>query len=120
MKKILFIGGGGFIGSNIISDIDGESYEAHVVEPMGANLSRLDGMDVIIHRANISDIDVLTDIIDTNHIDILVHLVSTLIPGSSFEDYKEEYKNIIFPSIELMEICAKRHIKFVFFCQQKY
>jgi UDP-glucose 4-epimerase len=46
---------------------------------------------------------------------VVVHLVSTLIPGSAYDDYINEFKNVIFPSIELMEFCANEDIKFVYF-----
>ena len=101
-KTILFIGGAGFIGSNIIKRLRHDDYDIHVCEPVGANIQRLNGLDVTIHHTLLSDIDTVSSIIQHFNVDVVVHLVSTLIPGSSYEDYKEEYKNIIFPSIELM------------------
>lgn len=115
MNNILFIGGGGFIGSNIIKNLDFRKFCVHVLEPESASLSRLDGLDVVIHRCSLADIDKILDIVKGNEIFTIVHLVSTLIPGSTYEDYKSEFKNIIFPSIELMEICANMNVKFVYF-----
>ena len=115
MKKILFIGGAGFIGSNIISKLQHVDYEIHVCEPAGANMQRLNGLEVKLHHTLLSDIGSISKIIQVNDIDIVVHLVSTLIPGSTYEDYKNEYRNVIFPSIELMELCAQKKIRFVFF-----
>ena len=115
MNNILFIGGAGFIGSNLVKHIDKDKYEVHVLEPENANVSRLDGMAVKIHRCSIEDTSKISNIIDENGIDTMVHLVSTLIPGSAYEDYKNEFKHVIFPSIELMEICADRNVKFVYF-----
>lgn len=114
-KSILFIGGAGFIGSNIIRKMLHDDYEIHVCEPDGANTQRLDGFDVRLHRALLSDIEAVNNIIQDFNIDVVVHLVSTLIPGSTYEDYKKEYKNVIFPSIELMELCAQKGIRFVYF-----
>ena len=115
MRKILFIGGAGFIGSNIIRRLQHEDFEIHVCEPVGANLQRLNGLEAKVHHALLSDIERLSKIIRENEIEMIVHLVSTLIPGSTYEDYKDEYKNVLFPSIELMELCAKLKIRFVFF-----
>lgn len=115
MKKLLFIGGAGFIGSNIIRRLQQGDYEIHVCEPVGAYTQRLEGLKVQIHHAMISDIEAISKIIQDNGIDVVVHLVSTLIPGSTYEDYKNEYKNVIFPSIELMEICAQKKVRFVYF-----
>ena len=114
-RTILFIGGAGFIGSNIIRRLQHDDYEIHVCEPDGANTQRLNGLEVRLHRSLLSDIEVVNTIIQDFNIDVVVHLVSTLIPGSTYEDYKKEYKNVIFPSIELMELCAQKGVRFVYF-----
>lgn len=117
MMNILFIGGAGFIGSNLVRRFlsNGIDCQIHVVEPDNANVSRLDGLDVKLHCVNLKDFDRIKDIVVDHEIDTVVHLVSTLIPGSTYEDYLEEFKNVIFPSIELMELCAKNEVKFVYF-----
>ena len=115
MKKMLFIGGAGFIGSNLIRSIDREEYHVVVVEPEGAYTGRLDGLDIKLIQGSLDNIGFIKDCIERENIQIVVHLVSTLIPGSAYEDYKREYKNVIFPSIELMELCAQKGIRFVYF-----
>ena len=115
MRKLLLLGGAGFIGSNIIRKLQHDDYEIHVCEPVGANMQRLNGLEVKLHHTLLSDIGSIRKIIQVNDIDIVVHLVSTLIPGSTYEDYKDDYKNVIFPSIELMELCAQKKVRFVFF-----
>ena len=115
MKRLLFIGGAGFIGSSIVRNMVNKGYHIMVAEPEHANVSRLDGLEIPLYRCDLQNTQGVTGIIRDEHIDIVVHLVSTLIPGSSYDDYKNEYKNVIFPSIELMEICAKEGIKFVYF-----
>lgn len=115
MKNLLFIGGAGFIGSNLIKRLASLDFFIHVCEPKGANLDRLEGLDIMIHRFSLNEIDSLRDIIESYNIVSIVHLVSTLIPSSTYSEYKNEYKNIIFPSVELMEICAERGVGFVYF-----
>lgn len=114
--NILFIGGAGFIGSSLVKQfLTNEKYNVFVVEPEFANVSRLDGLNVKIYREALGNIDKVEKILIGNKIDIAVHLVSTLIPGSGYDDFNNEFKNMIFPSIKLMEICAKENIKFVYF-----
>ncbi|MCD8291947.1 MAG: NAD-dependent epimerase/dehydratase family protein [Prevotella sp.] len=114
--NILFIGGAGFIGSNLVKRFSSDkNYSIFVMEPENANISRLQDCDVTIFRTSLNDIESVTNIISKNRIEIIVHLVSTLIPGSNYNEYVREFKDVIFPSIELMEYCAKEHIKFVFF-----
>lgn len=117
MNNILFLGGAGFIGSNLIRTLIGRKNDikVYVLEPSFANISRLDGMEVQVFRGTLQDIDFVQSIIEANHIDTIVHLVATIIPGSTFEDYKLEYQQVIFPTIELMQFCAQKDIKFVYF-----
>ena len=114
--NILFIGGAGFIGSSLVKQfLTNEKYNVFIVEPEFANVSRLDGLNVKIYREALGNIDKVEKILGGNKIDVVVHLVSTLIPGSGYDDFNNEFKNMIFPSIKLMEICAKENIKFVYF-----
>ena len=113
--RFLFIGGAGFIGSNLIKKMDKDICHITVVEPDNAFIGRLKGEDICIQFGSLNDIEFIKDVIMKQNIQIVVHLVSTLIPGSNYDDYKQEYKNVIFPSIELMELCAKNNIRFVYF-----
>lgn len=118
MTNILFIGGAGFIGSNIIHTlIKDTEYNIFVLEPVFANTNRLVDIedDITIIRGALSDFDLLSSIIENHNISIIVHLVSMLIPGSTFEDFKREFEYVVFPTSRLMELCADKYIKFVYF-----
>jgi len=91
------------------------SLQISVLEPLFADLHRLDGMNLKVFRGELINYDFVRSVIETNDITTVVHLVSTIIPGSSFDDYKREYQNIIFPTIELMQLCAQKGIRFVYF-----
>lgn len=116
MKNVLLIGGAGFIGSNIISHLQ-EYYEVNVfaLEPEFASIHRINGLKVSLFRGEMSNIDELKTIILENRIDTIVHLVSTLIPGSNFDDYQREFTNVLYPTVRLMEFCCEQGIKFVYF-----
>ncbi len=114
--NILFIGGAGFIGSNLIKYFKKIGKDnIFALEPEFANISRLNDVDIQLYRYSISDIEEIENILISNNIDIVIHLVSTLIPSSKYEDFNNEFKNIIFPSIKLMEFCAIQKIKLVYF-----
>lgn len=114
-KIILLIGGAGFIGSNIIRCLDKDKFRILVIEPEDANISRLDGMDIEMLHGSLNHTEFINSCIERYDIQIVVHLVSMLIPGSTYEEYKREYTDVIFPSIELMEICAQKGVRFVYF-----
>ncbi len=116
MRNILLIGGAGFIGSNVISFLDkNRDCRISVLEPEFASLHRLNGVSVAVYRGEISNIDEVKSLILEQKIDTVVHLVSTLIPGSSFDDYQREFTNVLYPSVRLMEFCSEQDIKFVYF-----
>lgn len=117
MSKILLIGGAGFIGSNIVEHLlfSSQKYSIFVLEPEFASLHRIEQLPITVFRGELNNFELLKDILLSNNIDTVVHLVSTLIPGSSFDDYQKEFSNMIFPSIRLMELCSELSIKFVYF-----
>ena len=114
--NILFIGGAGFIGSSLVKRfISDEKHSVFILEPEFADISRLKDYNLTVFRSSLSNINEVKNILLTNKIEVVVHLVSTLIPGSTYDDYIGEFKNVIFPSIKLMEFCANEDIKFVYF-----
>lgn len=118
MRNILFIGGAGFIGSNLIGFFaNNPKYRIFVFEPTFANLSRLTSVEeqVTIIRGSLADFDLLKCVVEDHHINLIVHLVSTLVPSSTYEDFKREFENVVFPTSRLMELCADKGVKFVYF-----
>jgi len=114
--NILFLGGAGFIGSKLIREFcKHDDYNVFVLDP-AENISRIEGLAVKkIYKDKLSDIDAIKKILASDKIDTVVHLISTLIPGSTYADFINDLNNVVFPSIRLMEHCAQVNIKFVFF-----
>jgi len=88
MSNMLLIGGAGFIGSAIIKKMKQQNPESkiYVVEPAGANLSRLNGVDVNTFQHSLIDTPHFVEVIERNQIDTVVHLVATLVLGSNYSD----------------------------------
>ena len=114
--NVLLIGGAGFIGANLLKTfINNDAYNIFVLETPFANISKLQhfGEKITIFKGVLADYDLLQSIILDHNIDVIIHLVSTLVPGSSYDDYKREFENIIFPTVRLMGLCAEKNIKFI-------
>lgn len=115
MHNILFIGGGGFIGSSIINQLKDSESEVFVLDPNFANKSKFTNPNIRFISGSIENIDLIKQLIISRRITKIIHLVSSLIPGSDFNDYISEFKNIIIPTIKLIRICSEYNIQFVFF-----
>jgi UDP-glucose 4-epimerase len=117
-NNILFIGGAGFIGSNLIKQfIDSKMYNSFVLVSPHTNVSKLQDVEknITLFKGVLNDYDLIRSILLNYNINSLIHLVSTLIPGSSFADYKKEFDDVIFPTFRLMRLCAEKNIKFIYF-----
>lgn len=117
-KNILLIGGAGFIGASIVNRfLDDDRYNIFVLEPKKANLNRLKDIThkISIVQGDLRDTMRLSTLLKNNNIEIVFHLVSTMIPSSSLSHLQSEFNDIVIPSITLMEICAERDIKFIYF-----
>lgn len=117
MRRLLLIGGGGFLGSNLVSQFleMGIANKVSVVEPEGVSTYRLSSFPVKIYRCELKDIGALKEIISEEEIDTVVHLVSTIIPESRYGAFQQELETVITPTAQLLEYCAEKNIKFVYF-----
>lgn len=112
----MFIGGAGFIGSNIISELVKKTdYKIFVLEPALANVSRIEHLPVEMLRGSISDIDMIETVLKANNIKKIVHLASTMVPGCGYGEYKQEFENVMFPTVRLMQYCSREGIHFIYF-----
>lgn len=114
--RVLLLGGAGFIGSHLASELSlrGE-HVVSVLEPASASLERIRNLPVHLYRGALSDTQLLESVLVREDIQAVIHLVSTLVPGCGFTDFEKEFEQVVSPSIQLMEICSKRHIKLVYF-----
>lgn len=109
MANILILGGNGFIGENLIIELNkrGEQVISFDLEVPKFPLS---GVKYI--QGNFFD-DQILDVI-TNNIDIIIHAISTINPGNSNIKYMQGYQLDFIQSIKLCEIVNKKNIKMIF------
>lgn len=117
INKILFIGGAGFIGSNLIKVfIKNKRMKLFVFEHMHADLSRIDKLNGLkIIRGSLKNQMLLKSIVLENNISIIIHLASTLKPSSTYNEFAHETEDVVLPTIKLIKLCAESKILFVFF-----
>jgi UDP-glucose 4-epimerase len=117
MDRILLIGGSGFIGSNITTQLIRNNYKVFILELPGSDISIFESIpnNLKIYYGRLSDYDIIKDIINENSIDTVIHLASSLLPSSSFESYLLEFDSIIKPTIKLLQLFSDLNTKLVYF-----
>lgn len=118
MFNILLLGGTGFIGKNIIESFENESdYNLIIVS---RNTTLIDSSFFIdkkvkIILGSIKDSNFIEKIILDYKVNVVFHLVSSLIPSSSQADFYSSLDDVIVPTFKLIDFIATRDIKLIFF-----
>lgn len=107
--NILMIGGTGFLGSNCAKALR----KRHTVYCTGIPGPGIEDESFI--SLKIQETEKIISLIETKKIDVVMHLVSTLLPNSSHSDYLSDIQNIYVPTVQLVDYCSRHQVKFVFF-----
>lgn len=116
--NILFLGGGGFIGSNLIKKfLNNNAYNIYIAVPSTRNIRKFNEYydKIKIFQCSLQDTEAISLILVQHSINILVHLASNFLPNSNIEDYEKEFNNILVPTVKLIQICSTLKIKLVYF-----
>lgn len=107
-KKVLVIGGGGFIGKKVVAAFVTEGAQVSVMDMMAA-----DRDDVEWTVGSLSDPTLVASA--ANGCDTVIFLANSSLPGSSHADLSAEIQSHVFVSIRTAEICNSVSVKtFVF------
>ena len=108
-KKVLIIGGNGFIGMNLSRTLTGKGYEVYsfdIAEPV------LKYPGVTYLSGNFFDSELLEDTL--RNMDVAVHAISTINPSNSNEKYMQGYEMDFLQSVRLCEMAVRHGVKLLF------
>ena len=114
MKNILIIGGSGYLGSNIVSKLI-KNKKFNITLLSSTEDENNFGLDMNIVKGKLKDFDKINVVIKKYRIDTILHLASSILPNSSYEELLKEEIDIIVPTQNIIRLCSKKEIKFVFF-----
>ena len=122
MSKILITGGCGYIGSHTIVDLLENGYDCISVdnylnsgpEVLG-HIEKITGKSVKNHEVDLVDKPALEQIFKEEEIAGVIHFAALKAVGESVEKALIYYRNNIVGMINLMECCAKYHVKHFIF-----
>lgn len=118
MEYTLILGGGGFIGSNLVQEFIKQDKKVIVFSKFNdyqnKKFSELTEKVVYI-TGSLSETTLIKEVFSKYKISEVIHLISSLIPSSNLEDFTNEYKEVIIPTIHLIDIMANFNVrKFVY------
>lgn len=118
MHNILILGGGGFIGKNILkymNQIDFfKNHKKFIISSKKSPFLKSGLTNCEIYNIRLEQVDKIKNLIEANDIKTIVHLVSGIIPSSNENDFKEEKRAVINPTNEIFSFAAENKIKVIF------
>jgi len=100
-RKILVIGGGGFIGVSLVSALSDAGCEVSVLDRRGPPACHAN-QQFKIHVGDICDVAVLRSALEG--VDVVVHLASSVVPATSNLDPVADVENNLIGVIRLLEV----------------
>lgn len=112
-KRVLLLGGNGFLGRNLVScfaqevGFDVSVYDITPIEEKIDNVSYFIG--------SIENTEKVFEIMNIKKINVLILMISNIIPGSTVEQYISNCKQVQLSTIPIMDYCGKNNVEIVFF-----
>ena len=117
MRKIVVMGAGGFIGTNLIRALS-QNLENHILA-LDKSKERLDAIaymkasNVDTHRIDFNDIETYEELLHKQ--DYVFHLVSTTVPTTSNSNIPRELEENVINTSRLLNVCIEREVGRVVF-----
>lgn len=112
IKRVLLVGGNGFLGRNLAKGfVSSDEFEVNVYD---ISLPSRPVETVKYYQGSLENTDLIVNIVKERRIDVLVHLVSTIVPGSTIEQYVDNCKLVQVSTISIMDYCAKNGVELVY------
>jgi UDP-glucose 4-epimerase len=113
MNSILIIGGAGFIGSNLSLILNEQGFKVTIVDQFNA-IDQNSNIKFI--QGNFSDTNFLGSLFRKEKFDVVIQLVSTLIPSSDYGEFNNSKDLNSFANFELIKIMLENNSdKLIFF-----
>lgn len=108
-KRVLVLGGNGFIGTNLCAQLKKRGYEVYSFDRVLPQ-EFIDGINYI--EGDFFDDNTLKEIV--NDKDVVFHAISTITPGNSNTEYMRGYQRDFIQSVKLCELVRDNNAKLIF------
>ncbi|MDX9704030.1 MAG: UDP-glucose 4-epimerase GalE [Candidatus Auribacterota bacterium] len=112
---VLITGGAGYIGSHVVYEFLDSGHEIIVVDDLSTGVRELLPADIRFYQGNISDVDLVEEILSDHKIDTVLHFAGSIVVPESVENPLKYYQNNTCVSLSLLQSCVKHGVKnFIF------
>jgi len=111
-KNILLLGGNGFLGKNLTRELAQNASFSVSVYDISEAKDKIGGVKYYI--GSLDETEKICEIMQKEQINVLVHMISTIIPGSTIEQYIKNCQIVQLGTIPLMDYCAKNGVELVY------
>ena len=118
VKRILLLGGAGFMGTNLTNKLLAEGYEVSVLNRPTTKKIVFDQKYNLpeVFQVDLRDFNQVEGSIRNNHFDMVIHLISNLSPGSTFTKFLAESDLSIKINCRLLDLLYSCDVKnFIYF-----
>lgn len=114
MKKVLVVGGNGFIGSHLVDALVEYQWDVTVIDGSLRKFSQIPDSVHFIQADFDHSISAIENIVNSVAPDVVFHLAWKTIPETSIENPAWDIGINLIPSINLISVCAKAKIRLIF------
>lgn len=117
-KTALFLGGAGFLGSHLATALLKSNYRIIIFDRPTADYGNLKCIldKIQIVKGIFGDIKVIEEIVKSEKVDIVFHLISTILPSSSISTVDDDIEDNLINTIKLISLMNEYKInKLVYF-----
>ena len=108
-KKVLVLGGNGFIGTNLCNNLRGLGYSVYSFDRV---LPQESGEGITYIEGDFFDDNTLKKAVSEK--DVIIHAISTITPGNSNTEYMRGYQKDFIQSVKLCELARDNEAKLIF------
>lgn len=115
IKKVLVVGGAGFIGSKLANELSSLRYEVVVVDNLVTGAKENLNNEIKFYLADVSDIKIISEIFEKERPDVVINEAAKVYWDEEKKDLNSDLLTSTIGTINLLENCVKYNVKkFIF------